>query len=91
MDAVAPRASVINEINKKINGDINSNNSSKDYTTLNDNDAFISAMWDGAENTAKNSVEKSQLKSVENEIFAKRLPSGSRFYFMEVENIDDNA
>ena len=66
MDAVAPRASVVNEIKKKINDDIKSNNSLKDFKKSHNNDAFVDGLWDGSENTAKNSVEKSQPESVEN-------------------------
>ena len=45
MDAVAPRASVANEIKKKINDEIKSDNSLKDFKKLHNDDAFVEGLW----------------------------------------------
>lgn len=47
MDAVAPRASVANEIKKKINDQIKSDNSLKDFKKLHNDDAFVEGLWEG--------------------------------------------
>ena len=51
MDAVAPRASVVNEIKKKINGETEKNGLLRGNTTRNDNfgvdeKAFVEGLWD---------------------------------------------
>lgn len=58
MDAVAPRASVANEIKKKINDQIKSDNSLKDFKKLHNDDAFVEGFWEGAENTHKTNLKK---------------------------------
>lgn len=45
MDAVAPRASVANEIKKKINDGIKSDNSLKDFKKLHNDDTFVEGLW----------------------------------------------
>ena len=45
MDAVAPRASVANEIKKKINDEIKSDNSLKDFKKLHNDDTFVEGLW----------------------------------------------
>lgn len=58
MDAVAPRASVANEIKKKINDEIKSDNSLKDFKKLHNDDTFVAGLWEGAENTHKTNLKK---------------------------------
>ena len=47
MDAVAPRASVANEIKKKINDEIKSDNSLKDIKKLHNDGPFVEGLWEG--------------------------------------------
>ena len=63
MDAVAPRARVVNEIKKKINGETDKNGLPRGNTTRNDNfgvdeKAFVEGLWEGAENTHKTNLKK---------------------------------
>ena len=58
MDAVAPRASVANEIKKKINDEIKSDNSLKDFKKLHNDDAFVEGLWEGKRTPRKTMSKK---------------------------------